>query len=109
MNNIDKTHPGAKDLLKKGGIAVARSLIPGSLSAVDKTMKESFMKFAKSAGTISNLFIYTFHFYQKKEDNMHIVAYATGRNDTEVYRSYFIHSVNQVKLQYINTQSSMTL
>ena len=37
-----------------------------------------------------------------------IVAYATGRNDTEVYRSYFIHSVNQVKLQYINTQSSMS-
>ena len=26
-----------------------------------------------------------------------IVAYATGRNDTEVYRSYFIHSVNQMK------------
>ena len=36
------------------------------------------------------------------------IAYATGRNDTEVYRSYFIHSVNQVKLQYINTQSSMS-
>ena len=40
-----------------GDIAVAQSLIPGSLSAVDKTMEESFMKFAKSAGTISNLFI----------------------------------------------------
>ena len=25
----------------------------------------------------------------------------------EVYSSYFIHSVNQVKLQYINKQSSM--
>ena len=36
------------------------------------------------------------------------IAYVTGRNDTEVYRSYFIHSVNQVKLQYINTQSSMS-
>ena len=58
LNIIDKTHPGAKDLLKKkGGIAVARSLIPGSLSAVDKTMEESFMNFAKSAGTISNLFV----------------------------------------------------
>ena len=39
---------------------------------------------------------------------MVFVAYATGRNDTEVYRSYFIHSLNQVKLQYINTQSSMS-
>ena len=42
LNIIDKTQPGAKDLLKKGGIAVARSLIPGSLSAVDKTMEEKF-------------------------------------------------------------------
>ena len=49
LNIIDKTHPGAKDLLKKGGIAVARSLITGFLGAVDKTMEESFMKFAKSA------------------------------------------------------------
>ena len=56
FNIIDKTHPGATDLFKKGGIAVARSLITGSLGAVDKTMEESFMKFAKSAGTISNLF-----------------------------------------------------
>ncbi len=50
LANIDKTHPGAKELLKKGGIAVARSLIPGARSAVDKTMEETFMKFAKSAG-----------------------------------------------------------
>ncbi len=51
LNNIDQSHPGAKDLLKKGGIAVARSLIPGALSAVDKTMEETFMKFAKLTGT----------------------------------------------------------
>ena len=36
------------------------------------------------------------------------VAYATGRNNTEVHRCYFIHSVSQVKLQYINKQSSMS-
>ena len=36
------------------------------------------------------------------------VAYATGRNNTEVHRCYFIHSVKQVKLQYINKQSSMS-
>jgi radical SAM superfamily enzyme YgiQ (UPF0313 family) len=51
LTNIDQSHPGAEELLKKGGIAVARSLIPGALSAVDKTMEETFMKFAKSAGT----------------------------------------------------------
>ena len=49
MTNIDKTHPGAKDLLSKGAIAVARFMIPGALSAVDKTMKETFMRFAKSS------------------------------------------------------------
>lgn len=48
--NIDESHPGAKDLLQKGGIAVARSLLPGALSAVVKTMEETFMKFAKSSG-----------------------------------------------------------
>ena len=31
---------------------MAQSLIPSALSAVDKTMEETFMKFAKSAGTI---------------------------------------------------------
>lgn len=40
------------DLLNKGAIGVARSLIPGSLCAVDKTMEETFMKFAKSSGKI---------------------------------------------------------
>ena len=47
LTNIDTTHPGVKDLLQKGGIAVARSLLPGSLCDVDKTMEESFMKFSK--------------------------------------------------------------
>ena len=51
LTNIDKFHPGVKELLEKGGIAVARSLLPGALSAVDKTMEETFMKFSKSAGT----------------------------------------------------------
>ena len=50
LTNIETSHPGAEEMLKKGGIAVARSLIPGSLSAVDKTMEETFMRFAKSAG-----------------------------------------------------------
>lgn len=60
LTNIDLSHPGAKELLQKGGIAVARSLIPGSLCAVDKTMEETFMKFAKSAGV---LLILKFYYY----------------------------------------------
>ena len=44
LTNIDKSHPGAKELLMKGGIAIARSLIPSALSAVNKTMEETFLK-----------------------------------------------------------------
>ena len=36
LTNIDQSHPGAKELLNRGVIAVAPSLIPGALSAVDK-------------------------------------------------------------------------
>ena len=52
--NLEKMHPGAKELLSKGGIAVARSLVPGALSAVDKTMEETFMRFAKSTGKVNS-------------------------------------------------------
>ena len=48
--SIEESHPGASELLRKGAISVARSLIPGNLCAVDKTMEETFMKFAKSRG-----------------------------------------------------------
>ena len=54
LTNMEITHPGAKNLLTKGAIAVARSMIPGSLSAVDKTMKETFMRFAKSSGKLAH-------------------------------------------------------
>ena len=50
MLSIEESHPGASELLRKGAISVARSLIPGNLCAVDKTMEETFMKFAKSRG-----------------------------------------------------------
>ncbi|XP_049455367.1 uncharacterized protein LOC125902797 isoform X2 [Epinephelus fuscoguttatus] len=56
LTNLELSHPGAKDLLERGGISVARSLIPGALSAVDKTMEETFMKFAKSTGGLGGLF-----------------------------------------------------
>ena len=34
--NIEKTHPESNPLLEHGAISVARSLIPGNRSAVDK-------------------------------------------------------------------------
>ena len=56
LRNIDTSHPGAETLLKKGAISVARSLVPGSLCAVDKTMEETFMRFAKTSGGLSGIF-----------------------------------------------------
>jgi hypothetical protein len=50
LTNIEFSHPGATELLENGAISVARSHIPGNLCAVDKTMEETFMKFAKSRG-----------------------------------------------------------
>ncbi|XP_067659430.1 uncharacterized protein [Haliotis asinina] len=48
--NIEESHPGATELLKRGAISVARSFIPGNRCAVDKTIQETFMKHAKSRG-----------------------------------------------------------
>ncbi|KAK0148525.1 hypothetical protein N1851_011132 [Merluccius polli] len=56
LTNIDLSHPGALDYIKHGVIPVARSLIPGALAAVDKTMEETFVKFAKSSGGLLGLF-----------------------------------------------------
>ncbi|KAF3837908.1 hypothetical protein F7725_009676 [Dissostichus mawsoni] len=56
LTNIDLSHPGALDYIKLGAIAVARSLIPGALAAVDKTMEETFMRFAKTSGGLLGLF-----------------------------------------------------
>ncbi|KAL5013682.1 hypothetical protein ScPMuIL_007952 [Solemya velum] len=46
--NIRDSHPGATDVLQRGAISVARSFIPGNRCSVEKTMKETFMKHAKS-------------------------------------------------------------
>jgi len=48
--NIEVSHPGATELLRRGAISVARSFIPGNRCAVDKTMEETFMRHAKSHG-----------------------------------------------------------
>ena len=53
LSNINLFHPGTKEHLEKGGIAVAWSLIPGALSAVDKT---TFMKFSRSDRGLVGLF-----------------------------------------------------
>ena len=46
--NIGKTHPGATELLKFDAITVARLFIPANRCAVDKTIKETFTRHAKS-------------------------------------------------------------
>ena len=48
--NIELTHPGAEELLRRGAISVARSFIPGSRCAFDKTIEETFVKHAKLKG-----------------------------------------------------------
>ena len=56
MTNLELTHPGATDLIDRGVIGAARSMIPGALSAVDKTMEETFMKFSKGSGGLGGIF-----------------------------------------------------
>ena len=50
LQSIDQTHPGAKGLLEKGALSVARSLPPGCCNPVDLTIEQTFMKHAKSRG-----------------------------------------------------------
>lgn len=50
LANIDHSHPGASELIKQGVFSVARSFVPGSRSATDKTIEETFMKHSKSRG-----------------------------------------------------------
>ena len=53
------THPGAANLIAKG---THRSIIPGSLSAVDRTIEETVMKFAKGSG-MSDCILITIGFF----------------------------------------------
>ena len=48
LKNIEYSNPGANKLLQAGAIAVARSLVPGSLISVDYLIENYFMKWAKS-------------------------------------------------------------
>jgi hypothetical protein len=50
LANIEISHPGATDLLKRGAISMARSFVPGNRCPVDKTIENFFMKHSKSHG-----------------------------------------------------------
>ena len=56
LTNLESTDPRALELIDNEALSLARSLIPGSLSAVDKTMEETFMKFAKGSGGLLHIF-----------------------------------------------------
>ena len=44
------------EVTDNGALGCTRSLIPDSLRAVDKTMEETFMKFAKGSGGLLQIF-----------------------------------------------------
>ena len=50
ITNIETSHPGATELLRRGAFSVARSFIPGNQCEVDKTIYEMFMKQSKYRG-----------------------------------------------------------
>ena len=53
--NIEITHPCSSKLLEAGAISVARSLISGNLSMIDKTMEETLMLFGKCISTVYSM------------------------------------------------------
>ena len=52
MLNLEKTHPGAEDLLKNNGFSVNRSDVPSSRNAVDITIGQTSNRRAKSHSEI---------------------------------------------------------
>ena len=50
--NLDRTHPGLKDLLKRNGFSVNRSGVPTSRNGVDITIQQTIIRHAKSHGGI---------------------------------------------------------
>ena len=46
LANIESCHPDTTEMLERGAFSAARSFIPGKRSAVDKTIKETFVKHA---------------------------------------------------------------
>ena len=56
VTNLQLKYPGAINLIDKGVLGAARSLIPDSLCAIDKTMEETLMKFSKGSGGLLRIF-----------------------------------------------------
>ncbi|GFS24129.1 hypothetical protein ElyMa_001656100 [Elysia marginata] len=50
--NLSNSHPGAEDLLRKGGLTVNRSNLPNCLTAIDLTIEQTINKHAKAKGGI---------------------------------------------------------
>ena len=49
-------HPGAMEFINNGALGYAHLLLPDLLCAVDKTMEETFMTFAKGSGRLIGIF-----------------------------------------------------
>ena len=56
LTNLELTHLGAMDLIDSAVLDAARSLIPGSLCDIDRTMERLFTKFAKESVPLFLLF-----------------------------------------------------
>ena len=52
LMNLNKTHPGSDDLLRKNGFSVCRLLIPLSRNAVDIMIEQTINQHAKRQGGI---------------------------------------------------------
>ena len=50
MLDLDKSHPGAEELLKRNGFSVNRSDVPSSRTTVDITIEQTIKRHAKSHG-----------------------------------------------------------
>ena len=50
VTNFELTHPGTLEFIDNCPIGCARSVIPDSLCAVDKSMEETLVKFTKRSG-----------------------------------------------------------
>ena len=52
LENLENTHPGATELLKRNGFSVARSAVPKCRNPVDITIEQTINKQAKCQGVI---------------------------------------------------------
>ena len=63
LKNLKLTHPGAVDLIDSGVLGAARTPVSGLLCDIDRTIKETFMKFAKGSGTFVSPILLMIYFH----------------------------------------------